>query len=389
MSAPVPVLLAESGRDLGGTERIVDALARGLDREQFQPWIVLADEPALDDWADELRRDGIPVERRPEITSRLQWPRMASWFSFLRRHRRSLLHVHHVWPSADRYLVPLAQLAGVAAVVVTDHLAAPPHSSWQRQLKRWEAARADAHVAVSQAVADSLAGDYGFAPQSVEVIANGIVPPPALSASERQAVRARLGVQDDRHLWLFVGRLEEQKGLDRLLPAWAGLPEPRPHLAVVGAGSQDKALRAQARSLGLAEVVHFAGAWTRADRAYGAADAFVLPSRFEGMPLALLEALCAGLPVVATRVGGIAEATEGGTRARLVASGEPAALADAIRAVESELPLAQARARADAAWARSEYGAERMVEDYESLYRRVLRGTRAALGRGANEVAAA
>ncbi|MDX1385814.1 MAG: glycosyltransferase, partial [Thermoanaerobaculia bacterium] len=257
MSAPVPVLLVESGHDLGGTERIVDALARGLDRDQFQPWIVLADATALDDWADELRREGIPVERRPEITNRLQWARMASWFSFLRHHRRSLLHVHHVWPSADRYLVPLAQLAGMAAVVVTDHLAAAPHSAWQRGLKRWEAARADAHVAVSQAVADSLANDYGFAPHSVEVIPNGITPPTALSPSERQAVRSRLGAHDERSLWLFVGRLEKQKGLDVLLPAWAALPEPRPHLSLVGAGSEEAALRAQAETLDLRKDVHF------------------------------------------------------------------------------------------------------------------------------------
>jgi glycosyltransferase involved in cell wall biosynthesis len=389
VSGPVPVLLVESGHDLGGTERIVDALARGLDRDQFQPWIVLSDAAALDEWADELRREGIPVERRPEITNRLQWTRMASWFSFLRRHRHSLLHVHHVWPSADRYLVPIAQLAGMAAVVVTDHLAAPPHSSWQRGLKRWEAARADAHVAVSQAVADSLASDYGFLPHSVEVIPNGIAPPPVLSPSDRQAVRARLGVHDERRIWLFVGRLEKQKGLDVLLPAWAALPEPRPHLALVGAGSEEEALRAQVKDLGVAGNVHFAGAWSRADRAYGAADAFVLPSRFEGMPLALLEALCAGIPVVATRVGGIEEATEGGARARLVPAEDPAALAEAVGAVEADREQARERARRDAEWALEQYGAERMVEDYESLYRRVLRRTRMALGRSDETEAAA
>ena len=127
--APVPVLLVESGRVRGGTERVVDALARGLDRRHFQPWVVIEPAPALDEWADDLRRDGVPVVRRAEITNRLQWGRAAGWFRFLRRRRHALLHLHHVFSSADRYLTPLAHLAGIRAVVITEHVGAGPHSA--------------------------------------------------------------------------------------------------------------------------------------------------------------------------------------------------------------------------------------------------------------------
>jgi glycosyltransferase involved in cell wall biosynthesis len=381
MSHPVPVLLVESGRQVGGTERVVEALARGLDREQFQPWVVLSPAPALDAWADELRRAAVPVERREEITNRFQVSRIAGWIRFLRRHRRSLLHVHHVWPSADRYLVPIAHLSGIRAVVVTEHLSAPPHSAWQRLLKRWESVRTDVHVTVSQAVADALAQSYGLSRDSLEVVPNGVRPPRPLAAEERSRVRAGWGAQDGRRVWLAVGRLEDQKGFDLLLEAWARLHTPRPRLVVLGEGSRRGPLEAQSRVLGLAGDVHFAGAWLDAEPAYAAADAFVLSSRFEGLPLSLLEALCAGLPAVATAVGGVPEATEFGRRARLVAAPEAGALAEAVAEVESHLEAARQRAQAGQAWAGERFGLGRMVDEYESLYRRALRHARSAVPR--------
>ncbi len=380
MSRRIPVLLIESGHGWGGTERVVDALARGLDREQFQPWLVLSDDPSLDAWADDARRDGIPVERRAEITSRFQGGRMVGWLRFLRRHRHALVHVHHVWPSADRYLVPVARLSGVAAVVVTDHLAAPPHSSWQRHLKAWESRHVDAHVAVSQAVAATLAGEYGLSPESLEVVENGVALPPELAPAERERLRNTFGASG-RRVWLGVGRLERQKGFDLLLDAWKELELPRPLLVILGDGSERRALEDRTSALQLGGDVHFAGAWRSAARAYGAADAVILPSRFEGMPLALLEALCAGIPVVATAVGGVPEATENGRRARLVPPEEVHRLAEAVREIEADPEASRRRAALDASWARRRFRLARMVEDYERIYRRALRHSDSAVAR--------
>src|SRR5689334_21479846 len=103
----IPVLLVESGRTVGGTERVVSELARRLDRERFAPWVVLERAPALDELAAEIERAGVPVERLAEMTYRLQVAQALHTLRFLGRHGRFLLHVHHVWPAADRYLVPL------------------------------------------------------------------------------------------------------------------------------------------------------------------------------------------------------------------------------------------------------------------------------------------
>src|SRR5688572_7392499 len=132
----IPVLLAESGRTYGGTEKVVTELARRMDRERFQPWVVISPAAALDRMAEDLRAAGVPVERLDEITHRLQVGRAWRTLRFLGRHRRAVLHVHHVWPAADRYLVPIAHLAGVRAVIVTEHLVGYAHSSGQKWLKR-------------------------------------------------------------------------------------------------------------------------------------------------------------------------------------------------------------------------------------------------------------
>jgi glycosyltransferase involved in cell wall biosynthesis len=371
-AAPVPVLLVESGRVRGGTERVVDALARGLDREHFQPWVVIEPRPALDEWADDLRRDGVPVVRRAEITNRLQWGRAAGWFRFLRRRRRALLHVHHVYSSADRYLVPLAHLAGVRAVVITEHIGARPHSGGQRWLKRWELSRADVPVAVSRSVAGVLSEQYGLAPELIEVVPNGVPAPRALAPGERARLRAAWGVPERARLWLTVGRLEDQKGIDILLDAWAALPAPRPYLAVVGGGSRLAALEAQARALDLSERVRFVGVVPEARAVYGAADGFVLASRFEGMPLALLESMAAALPVVATAVAGVGEVADAET-ARLVPPLDARALAAAVAALEGDPVLARTLGERAAARVAERFGDARMVDAYEAIYRRALR----------------
>jgi len=381
--APVPVLLVESGRVRGGTERVVDALARGLDRRHFQPWVVIEPAPALDEWADDLRRDGVPVVRRAEITNRLQWGRAAGWFRFLRRRRHALLHLHHVFSSADRYLTPLAHLAGIRAVVITEHVGAGPHSAGQRWLKRWELSRADVPVAVSRAVASTLTEHYGVAPELVEVVANGVPGPTPLPEGGRQRLRRAWDVPADARLWLTVGRLEDQKGIDLLLTAWAALPEPRPYLAVVGEGSRRAALEAQAGGLGLASRVRFVGAVPEARAVYGVADAFVLASRFEGMPLALLEAMAAGLPVVAAAVEGVTEVVDAGS-GRLVPPLDPPALAAAVAELERDTGRARVLGEQAAARIAERYGDARMVDAYEAIYRRALRltaGAQAAAGR--------
>jgi glycosyltransferase involved in cell wall biosynthesis len=144
---------------------------------------------------------------------------------------------------------------------------------------------------------------------------------------------------------------------------------------VVGEGPQRQALEEKATALALVDTVRFVGPVEDAGSSYRAADALVMPSRFEGMPLVLLEAMSAGLPVVASAVGGIAEATRQGEMAVLVPPGEPQKLALAIRQIDLEPDWTRDLGKRAAEWAAHAFGEDHMVETYERLYRRALRLT--------------
>ncbi len=375
----IPVVLVESGLTVGGTEKVVYELACRLDRTRFAPRVALAPAKALDRIAGDLERAGVPVERLPEMTNRFQVARALTTISFLKRARGAILHVHHVWPAADRYLVPMAHLMGVPAILVTEHLVGFTHSGGQRWLKRWELSRADQVVCVSRAVADGLTRDYGFDVESHgRVIENGVdaigldrSTPRAVQ--ERVRVRTRMDAPDDAFVWLFVGRLETQKGVDVLLDGFGRLRAASGREAwlwIVGEGSMREQLERRARELGVLERVRFEGAVGDSAPFYWGADAFAIASRWEGLPLALLEAQAAGLPVVAAAAGGVAEAIREGTTGLLVSREDPAALALAMARVENEPLLAQRMGYEAARQAREEWSWERMVSAYEVLYER-------------------
>jgi len=393
VSAPgrgkIPVILASSGTTRGGTERMVDALARGLDPSRHQVWIVLSPAPGVDEWADDLRRAGFPVERLPEITNRLQGGRAWRWLRFLRRHKDALLHVHHTYLAADRYLVPLAHLAGQRAVVVTEHSSVGrAHSAGQKFLKGWERSRTDITVAVSHEVARRLTSEFEIPAELIELVPNGVAAPSTPAPGARERLRAAWGVPPASRVWLCVARLEPDKGVDLLLHAWRLVEAPRPKLVIVGDGQERAALEREAKEMELMADVHFVGAVPDARPLYHAADGFALCSRREGMPVTLLEAMAAGLPCVVSDVGGVEEASERGRYARVVPPEDARAFADAIVGLEHDRDTARALAERGSRRALGHFGEDRMVDAYEALYVRALRLAHQASAAGSTSVAA-
>jgi glycosyltransferase involved in cell wall biosynthesis len=187
---------------------------------------------------------------------------------------------------------------------------------------RLTAKLADAVVAPSRVTARELEADYGCRVSAV--IANGVTPPelpPRPPAAEGVEV-------------LYAGRLRTRKAVAVLVEAFATVHAQAAdaRLRLLGDGEQRPALEEQARRLGLGEAIRFEGAvpHQRMGELYAAADLFCLPSLYEGFPLAILEAMAAGLPVVATRVAGNPEAVEDGVHGRLVEAEDVAGLAAAL-----------------------------------------------------------
>lgn len=369
------LLLVESGTAVGGTERVVWELATRLPAARWDVRVWLSPAAGVDEFAAALEARGLPVTRVAEVDSR--WDGRGLWRTWrgLGRAKPDLLHVHHVWPAADRYLAALADAAGVPHLVVTEHIEGHSHSAAQVRLKRRELEQADVVTAVSSAVADSLVRDYGVDRARVRVVPNGAEPPDEVG--ERPAVRRvreELGAGVLRPLWVCAGRLEEQKGQDVLLDALAEVRRRGLEFVAVlaGEGRLRAALEERARHLGLEANVRFTGQVDDLGPLLAAADAVALPSRWEGMPLVLLEALARGRPVVASAVGGVPEVVTDEEHARLVPPGDVAALAAALEAFHRHPDAALRMGWRGAMLVREGYTWSRVVERFEAVYDEAL-----------------
>ena len=371
----VIVVLAESGTSIGGTERVVWELATRLPASRFDVRVWLSEAPGVDALADSLVARDLPVDRMPEVDSRWDWRGMAATWSRLRRLRPDVLHIHHVWPAADRYLSAIAGAAGVPHVVVTEHITGRSHSPGQRALKRRELQEADAVTAVCGAVADSLVHDYGVERARVRVVPNGAdLPDEEEEGAEARRWRDELGAGPFRPLWVCPARLEEQKGHAVLIDALARVRERGLDFVAVmaGEGSSRADLERRVREAGLGGHVHLPGRVEPIGPLLMAADACVLPSLWEGLPLSLLEALARGRPVVASRVGGIPEAVEDRATGRLVPAGDASALAAVLEEFHRRPDAGRRMGLEGAARIRAEFTWPRVVDSFEELYDDVL-----------------
>jgi glycosyltransferase involved in cell wall biosynthesis len=197
------------------------------------------------------------------------------------------------------------------------------------RLDRWSLRRADAVVTTCAPFARELSA-AGVDRRRISVLHNAIEPTAPLDAARaRRALRL-----DDRLAVVAVGRLSREKGHDVLVDACAALPpELRDRILVVIAGDGPERPRLLERAAARGVRLRLDGFHADVRQWYAAADVFVLPSRSEGSPNVLLEALASGCAIVATRVGGVPEIAEDGVSARLVAADEPRGLAAAIDAI--------------------------------------------------------
>jgi glycosyltransferase involved in cell wall biosynthesis len=251
---------------------------------------------------------------------------------FKRTRTRSVV-THHIGPLL--YAGLAARLAGVPVLAHIEHDAWHYNDARRQRLGRFLMRIVKPRLAaVSSAVADGVEESIGSRPA---IIPNG-ADLELFKPSSRKAARERLGLSEHVKLIGCAGRLEEVKGFDLLIDAMAQLP-PDIHAVIFGAGSQEHALRNRAGFLGVGRRLTFAGLSSDMSSVYPAFDIFCLPSRFEGLPLAALEAQACDIPVVGFDVGGVAEALCPDTSC-LVPSGDVEALALAIEAtMQSTAPF--------------------------------------------------
>ena len=281
----------------------------------------------------------------------------------LRRSRPDVIHLNLASPwSCQHALVASAALPRTPVVAVYQ-LSVPPVNPRQRVLKRLTSHRVSAHVAVGIAAARHVEDTIGLRSGVVRTVYNAVPDAPSqlpqLSSS-----------RDDATV-IAVGRLEHQKGFDVLIDAFARLPTGR--LVLVGDGGQRRALEDRVSRLGLGDRVRLTG-WVENPRALLAdADLFALPSRFEGFPLAIVEAMLARLPVVAADVGSVSEAVIPGQTGLLVPPDDADALSAALQRLLGDEAERRRLGYAGRELALTRFVADGMAQAYMELYRELVR----------------
>lgn len=248
------------------------------------------------------------------------------------------------------------------------------------QLDRWSLPAADMVITVNNSFAAGLAMK-GVKPERVRVVHNSIssswlFESDGYASTEPSDLRERLGITPGERVILTIGRLSSEKGQRDLIDAFAMLRKARPEsamrLVIVGEGPERKRLERAASALSLSESVVLAGSVSDVRPFYRIADLFVLPSLSEGSPNVLLEAMAAGTPIVATKVGGVPEIVTHLGGALLVPPREPRSLAAAIDLLMSDDLLAQRITRTAAESVRANHSIAARARRLISLYRELL-----------------
>jgi glycosyltransferase involved in cell wall biosynthesis len=339
----------------GGAEQYVAHLLNGLP-DRFTPTLLTAP-GAPAQLLESATASGVPVVEIPSVRAKLDLPRLAAVARTLRRTRPDLVHVNMATAGNNRHvavLLPLLRLRGVATL----HSLAELTSGVQRALLTRAYRRLSAVIAVAEEERRQLCEELGLSPAAVRLIWSGVVSREPVTLRERPE-RLRVG---------SVGRLSREKGFDVLLEALARMSADgvAVEVEISGMGPERAALDALAEGL----PARLLGFVEDRDAFLAGLDVFCLPSRWEGLPFSLLEAMMAGLPCVASEVGDVAAVL--GPAGVVVPREDPVALADALRVLARSPERRLELGRAAHERARERHSVERMVGDTAALYDEVL-----------------
>lgn len=358
----IPVAIFLTSFDPGGTERQMIELIRRLDDRRYRVHVVC------------LRHEGAWL---PRVTSRAasitefringfgklstlkQLWRFSQW---CRRERISVLHTCDFYSNIFGLLG--GALGGVPVRIGSRRELVTDKTSSQIRVQRFAYRFATRIVANSPAAAAILRTE-GIASTAVHMIPNGV---------DASAYPDKVGRSDVRQV-ITVANLRAEKNHEILIAAAAQLESSCPNLRyqIVGEGSRRPVLEKLARARGVDHLVEFLGHREDVPALLSAADVFVLPSRSEAMPNGAIEAMAAGLPVVACSVGGLLDLVETGRTGILVPPSDPEPLAVAIRTLSDNPGRAREMGREAQREVRAQYSFERMVDAFDDLYETELR----------------
>lgn len=363
MAAKAKVVVLIKGLGIGGAERLISEAVSFWDRARYDYQVAYL-LPWKDQLVPEITAAGVQVDQLGNGRVAIEtWRELRA---YLNQARPDLVHAH--LPSTGI----LARLASRAPVIYTEHNVVSSYRQPTQLLNRLTYGRNSRLIAVSGAVAESVIGYPG--PDPI-VVPNGVSV--SVSDEDRRAARGELGISNTTLMIIHVGNIRPHKGHANLIEATAKLKTMLQDFVVVSIGGEkydgDLArIQAEAAQAGVDDVFRALGRRDNALSFVAASDVMANPSDHEGLPLAILEAMSLGKPVVATAVGGVPSVIEAGVNGLLVPAADPAALADSLLELANDTELRSRlgeRAREDAL---AKHGLEAMIRAVEGIYEEVL-----------------
>jgi len=359
---------------VGGLERVVEMLAKGQAAAGMRVAVAaVLDAPrAGHPLLDTLRASGIDARACP-VPTRAYLRERRAIAALIAEIRPDVVHTHGY--RVDVVDAGVARRMNVPTVTTVHGFTG---GGGKNRVYEWLQCRAyrrfDAVVAVSRPLREDLER-RGVPPSLVRVLPNawGSAALPML----RDEARAELQIPPDAWVVGWVGRLSREKGPDVLVESMTLLGDLGIDVSFIGDGRLRDELRGRAAERGLSARARWHGSVRDAHRHFPAFDVFVLSSRTEGTPIALFEAIAAGVPAIATAVGGVPDVVSE-TEAVLVPAEDPVALANAVRAVHHDPAAAAERAVRARDRLRTEFDLDQWIEGYEMIYRDVARKSLAA-----------
>jgi L-malate glycosyltransferase len=350
--------------EVGGAEMLVSQICR-LQREQGHEPCVYAI-GALGSIGEQMRHDGFSIhENVGRHLSEAPW----NFYRLFKRSRPDVVHLHNRAPTINA-AIP-ARMAGVPSIVSTRHNLAGPPRRIITELEYAIAARCCDWIAgVCDATTRNLKQLHSAPARKIVRIYNGVLP---IDRATRDRWPRREGFT-----LLYAGRLAPVKNLGFLLNAFrASLTSmPGPRLWMVGDGSERRVLENLAMQLGVSAQVTFWGQQLNVTPFFSAADAFIMSSSSEGLPVSLLQAFSVGLPAIVTDVGGMAEAVRLANGGLIVSVTDPADMSDAILRLAGNDDEREQFARSAEAAFRARFTLETMADAYMDLYLDTTRSRR-------------
>jgi glycosyltransferase involved in cell wall biosynthesis len=360
---PATILHLSSTSGPGGAEMIVKRLAGVLDPERFRSVVCLFRTGWLSEACEQASLPTHVIDINGAFDVR--WAR--KFFHLLQTERVALIHAHEF--TANTYGTLLGRLAGIP-VVATVH----GKNYYSEQGKRRTAyrfvSRAARMIAVSEDLKQFMVERVGISSHRIKVIYNGVEPSEHFDGPQIQSVKRDLDLTKWDHMIGSVGSLYPVKGqiyLIRALPAILRV-YPRTGLVLVGRGDLAEELKVETIRLGVEEHVQFLGFRSDIPVLLNLMDVFVLPSLSEGLSMALLEAMAAECPVVATRVGGNVELVEEGVTGYLVPSENSQLLAERVIDLLRNKQEARRFGRRGRERVREKFSLGGMVDAYQECY---------------------